>query len=121
MSLPVKPSSYFILISLGLLLGACHSGEILSPVMSMTISNPIKTQWLGFGFNEDPLDRNKEDHDVGDWGKGRWELTNECVNYIRPSLVRIKLYICNDNSLPKAENCIIIKLSILLSIKKVCS
>lgn len=92
MNLPAKPSSYFTFLAFSLLLSACRSGEMLNPVLSTTISDPIQTPWLGFGFNQDPLDRNKEGHDVGVWDKGRWELTKERVNYIRPSFVRINLY-----------------------------
>jgi hypothetical protein len=92
MSLRVKTSSYITVIAFSLFLSACYPGEMLNPVKSKTISIPIKTQWLGFGFNQDPLDRNKEGHDIGVWDKARWELTKERINYIRPSLVRINLY-----------------------------
>ena len=72
---------------------SCRKNELVTnPILNVTISNPETTTWLGFGYNQDPLDRNTDGHDIGIWDNARWNLTMERVNFIKPSLVRIVLY-----------------------------
>ncbi|MFM6994731.1 MAG: hypothetical protein ACKOWO_06430 [Sediminibacterium sp.] len=74
------------------LLSACQSKELFSPVQSTSVSDPVATQWLGFGYNQDPLDRNNEGHNIAEWDINRWKITKNRIDYIRPSFVRINLY-----------------------------
>jgi hypothetical protein len=80
-------------VALFMLLNACSKSELgIDPSMNSTIASANATPWLGFGYNQDPLNRNSEGHDIGTWDDERWRLTRERVNYIRPSFVRIVLY-----------------------------
>lgn len=82
-----------IIIGLYLLLFSCNTDELaINQPIKLTISKPIATSWLGFGYNQDPLDRNKDGHNIGIWDNARWNLTMERVNFIKPSFVRIVLY-----------------------------
>jgi hypothetical protein len=89
----LKNSQYPIIIALYLLFVSCNVDETgINQTLESTISNPITTSWLGFGYNQDPLDRDEKGHNIGTWDNGRWNLTKERIDYIKPSFVRIVLY-----------------------------
>lgn len=89
----VKTKLTYLSITLFFILISCNQGDFEGdPSLKSTISTPLQTTWLGFGYNQDPLDRDSDGHDIGDWDEARWKLTMERVNYIKPSLVRIVLY-----------------------------
>jgi hypothetical protein len=80
---------FFLVI---LLITSCSIQEGLNPSRVLSLSPEVETPWLGFGYNQDPLDRNKDGHDIGNWDPWHWDLTKERINFIRPSFVRIVLY-----------------------------
>ena len=51
----------------------------------------IGTPWLGFGYNQYPLDRNIAG-DLDTWDPSDWSLTRERTDFIWPSVVRIVAY-----------------------------
>ncbi len=89
----LKTNQFYIAIGLFLLLISCNKDNTgIDQSLNSTVSNPITSSWLGFGYNQDPLDRDNDGHDIGVWDNARWNLTMERVNYIKPSFVRIVLY-----------------------------
>lgn len=87
-----KIGRYLLIPALYILASACSSlGDLESP-KNVSLSPAIETTWLGFGYNQDPLDRNRAGHDVGDWDPAHWNITKERISYIKPSFVRIVLY-----------------------------
>jgi hypothetical protein len=89
----LKTNQFYVTIGLILLLVSCKKDDLsIDHSINSTVSNPITSSWLGFGYNQDPLDRNNKGHDISVWDNARWKLTMERVDFIKPSLVRIVLY-----------------------------
>jgi len=85
-------SQFLSLTFLYFFLTACAQDEATHPIQNTSLSPAISTKWMGFGYNQDPLDRDQRGHNVGTWDESRWTLTMERINHIRPSFVRIVLY-----------------------------
>lgn len=89
----LKLFKFHMIIGLLLLIVSCNKAdEGIDQAPDSTVSIPITSSWLGFGYNQDPLDRDKDGHDISEWDNARWNLTMERINYIKPSFVRIVLY-----------------------------
>ncbi len=87
--------NYFYLISVSFFLFfvSCKINKpITNKIVNSTISNSRTTTWLGFGYNQHPIDRDSAGGDVEVWDSSHWNLMIERVSYIKPSLVRISLY-----------------------------
>jgi hypothetical protein len=82
----------FVSIQITMLFSSCKKAETVEPAINLSISSEIETSWMGFGYNQDPLDRDQRGHNVGTWDETRWNLTKERITYISPSFVRIVLY-----------------------------
>jgi hypothetical protein len=52
----------------------------------------IRTPWLGFGYNQYPLDRTSSGEPAVNWEKNHWSMTKERMDAIKPALVRIVAY-----------------------------
>jgi hypothetical protein len=50
------------------------------------------TPWLGFGYNQYPLDRTSSGGDATSWSSADWSLTTQRTSYIKPAFVRIVAY-----------------------------
>jgi hypothetical protein len=89
-----KIHSFYITISLLLVLVSCQKANVsgVGETLHSTVSNPLTTPWIGFGYNQDPLDHTKDGQNTGVWNNAHWNVTMERMNYLKPSLVRIVLY-----------------------------
>lgn len=88
-----KINPVYLVLALFSSLVSCNQDDLdVDPFSKSTISAPLQTTWLGFGYNQDPLDRNSDGHNIGEWDEARWKLTMERINHIKPSLVRVVLY-----------------------------
>ena len=57
--MPHKIGKNLLISALYILASACSSlGDLESP-KNVSLSPAIETTWLGFGYNQDPLDRNR--------------------------------------------------------------
>jgi hypothetical protein len=89
----LKYDFYVITLSFLLFFVSCRKNEpITNQIVNLTISNSKTTTWLGFGYNQYPIDRNSEGVDMDVWDNSHWDLMIERAAYIKPSLVRINLY-----------------------------
>lgn len=87
-----KGKHFIILTFLYFLIISCKQNDLVNPILKTSISSSLSTKWIGFGYNQDPLDRDQRGHDVGNWDEARWNLTKDRISQIRPSFVRIVLY-----------------------------
>jgi hypothetical protein len=93
MNRPIRNKLRTLLSCVLLLSVSCGKNEpIINQVINSTISDPKTTPWLGFGYNQHPIDRNNAGEDLDVWGDAHWNLTTERIKHIKPSLVRIVLY-----------------------------
>jgi hypothetical protein len=81
------------LIGTGCVLSAHSSSAAAanSIAVSASFEAPTGTPWLGFGYNQYPLDRTTAG-DLDTWKPKDWSLTKERTNAINPSIVRIVAY-----------------------------
>ena len=87
-----------IILSATLVLFACSRGELfqnnsnISLSINTVVTDSIGGQWLGFGYNQYPIDRDASGKDLDYWDSAHWLLTTGRMNYIRPSIVRLNVY-----------------------------
>lgn len=65
----------------------CHQPSIT--FTSTIIALVDNKGWLGFGFNQDLLDRNSQGQDTATWDPAHWNMMNARVRALHPALVRI--------------------------------
>jgi len=84
---------YEVLLLFSFLFVSCKKNEPgINQIINSTISSPGTTIWLGFGYNQYPIDRNSAGVDMDIWDNSHWDLMTERVDYLKASLVRINLY-----------------------------
>ena len=90
-------------LSLFLSIYGCSKNAIATAdLQSKSFSSAINLQasfgpstghpWLGFGYNQYPLDRTSTGADAASWSSQDWTLTTTRTNYIKPAFVRIVAY-----------------------------
>ena len=91
----VEAIIFFFIAAIGgisVLSAQSSNGSAGNPIaVTANFQAAIGTPWLGFGYNQYPLDRNTAG-DLDTWDRSDWSLTRERTNFIRPSVVRIVAY-----------------------------
>lgn len=56
---------------------------------SVIMSRTGNIRWLGFGYNQDPLDRDTQGLDRDTWEAAHWQITEARVRALSPAFVRV--------------------------------
>lgn len=74
-----------------------NQGESINKVSpgeaNAKLLGPITTPWLGFGYNQHPIDRKASGADAPSWTPVNWDLTVARMDALKPSFVRVVAYV----------------------------
>lgn len=56
-----------------------------TPSLASTPSDVVDSNWIGFGFNENP----QPPQNAATWSQADWDLLTQRVDYIKPGIVRV--------------------------------
>jgi len=76
------------LVPLALLLGALPA-QAAAPILSATDDVRVASNWLGLGFNQDPLFRGAGDNSDRPWTTTAFDEMTKRVDFIKPARVRL--------------------------------
>ncbi|MEV6599984.1 hypothetical protein AB0M36_24470 [Actinoplanes sp. NPDC051346] len=68
------------------------AGIVLAPTASThaaPVDDAVDSDWLGFGYNQDPLYRGGDGDNATEWPKTEFDKLTQRTDYISPGLVRI--------------------------------